>query len=115
MFSDPQEVTVDSVAKSLPAIARGSNASEYMEADGEHQLNISSTYAKRDRSVVKLTHVTTAADPLSAETVNVSTSVYLVVDRAKFGYTITELDDLVQALTLWLTSANVAKVLGGES
>jgi hypothetical protein len=115
MFSDPQTVTVDTVAKTLPAVVRGESQSKYLEADGEHQLDISSTYSKRDRSVVKLTHKKTAADPLSAETVNVSTSIYLVMDRPKFGYDIADIDDLVQALTLWLTTANVGKVLGGES
>lgn len=115
MLTDPQSVTVNSVAKTLPAIERGKYTSTYREADSEHELVISSSYAKRDRSVVRLNHTKTATDPLSAETVNVSASAYLVIDRQKFGYTSTEIDYLVQALCDWLTNANVTSVLGGES
>lgn len=115
MLSDPQSVTIDAVAKSMPAIERGKFRSLYREATGDHELVISSTFSKRDRSAVKLTATSTAADPFSAETVEVSASVYLVMDRPKFGFTATEVDDLVQGLCTWLSTANVTAVIGGES
>lgn len=115
MLSDPQSVTVNTVAKTLPAVDRGRLTSTYRESTGEHELVISSTLGKRDRSVVRLNHTKTASDPLSAETVNVTASAYLVIDRQKFGYTSAEIDHIVQALTAWLTTSNVTAVLGGES
>lgn len=115
MLADPQSVTVATVAKTLPAIDRGRFTSTYREAGGEHELIISTNFAKRDRSVIRLNHTKTASDPLTAETVNVSASVYMVIDRSKFGYSDSELDDLVQALCDYSVTATVEKVVAGES
>jgi len=41
MFADPQSVTVNSVAQSLPAIAREANASVYQKDDATYKLTIS--------------------------------------------------------------------------
>lgn len=115
MLTDPQSVTVNTVAKSMPAVNRGNYASTYRESGGEHTLSVASTFGKRDRSVVKLTAAKEATDPFTALTVDVSSSVYLVMDRPKFGYSEAEVDYLVQALATWLSSANTLAVLGGES
>lgn len=42
-------------------------------------------------------------------------SAFTVIDAPPTGFTNTELGDIVQALVAWSTSANIAKVLGGES
>lgn len=115
MFSDPQSVTVNLVAKSLPLTSREGMVSVYSEDTGEHILRVSHQEASRDRRVVRLDHEKIAADPLTAVNATVSTSVYIVIDEPKWGYTDTEIDYLVQGLTGWLTTANVLKVLGGES
>lgn len=115
MFADPQSVTVNAVAKTLPLTSREGMESIYTESTGEHQLKVSHQLASRNRRVVRLDHEKVAADPLTAVNATVSTSVYIVIDEPLWGYTDAEVNYLVQALTLWLSSANVLKVLGGES
>lgn len=115
MFADPQSVTVDTVAKTLPRVSSTGNSSAYREATGEHQLTISSTFNKRYRSMVRLDHAKIAEDPITAVNTEVGAGIYLVMDRPKFGYTTDEITSLAAALTAWCTEANLARVLGGES
>lgn len=117
MFSDPQTVTVNSVAQTLPAISREPMKSTYREDVGEYELVIShQETAKRNRRTVRLNRVKLTSDPfIPAQNVEVSHSVYLVIDTPLAGYSVTELDDDIAGLVGWLTSANVVKVLGGES
>lgn len=115
MFADPQSVTVNAVAKTLPLTSRQGAVSQYTESTGEHQLVVSHQSGARDRRVVRLNHEKIAADPLTAQNATVSVSMYLVIDEPPWGYTDTEVKDLVLGLTGWLSSANVLKVLGGES
>lgn len=117
MFTDPQTVTVNAVAQVLAAISRETQKSTYREDVGEYELVIShQENAKRDRRVVRLNRVKTTTDPfIPANNVEVSHSIYLVIDAPVAGFTMTELKDDALGLTAWLTSANVLKVLGGES
>lgn len=115
MFADPQSVTVNAVAQSLAAVGREELASTYRKDDGSYQLVISHQEKSRNRRTVRLSHRKIAADPLSADNVEYSMSTYLVIDVPPVGYTNTEIKDIVLGLTGWLTSANVLKVLGGES
>jgi len=109
-------VTVNGVAQSLPRTTSGSNQSEYTTADGLYKLKISSSYGKRNRRVVRLEQSKVAADPFaSGLNKQYSMSTFLVIDTPPTGYTNTELGYIIQALVAWLSSANVAKVLGGES
>lgn len=119
MLADPQSLTINAVANSLPAISRGVNQSSYQKDDANVKLDISHTYAKRIRRQVKASLSKIAADPLvSAQSIKYSMSAYLVVDVPVTGFTVTEAKYLVDALTAWLTAssgANTTKVLGGES
>jgi hypothetical protein len=105
------------VAQTLAAISREPMASKYREDVGEYELVIShQENAKRNRRVVRLNRRKVTADPfIPAQNVEVSHSVYLVIDAPIAGFTAAELEDDVLGLGAWLTSANVAKVLGGES
>jgi len=100
----------------MPRTTPGSNQSEYTTADGTYKLKISSSYGKRNRRVVRLEANKVAADPFaSGINKSYSMSTFLVIDTPPTGYTNTELGYIIQSLVGWLTSANVAKVLGGES
>jgi hypothetical protein len=55
-----------------------------------------------------------AADPLTSVNEYKNLGVYLVIDEPEYGFTDTEIDYVVQALTAWLTTANVTKVCGNE-
>lgn len=117
MFADPQTVTVNSVAQSLPAISRGSESSLYRKDDGAYQLVVSHQFkATRNRFTVRLNAEKIAADPLASANNQVySTSVYLVMDKPVVGYTNTEIQQIASALVAWCSAANLAKVLGGET
>lgn len=116
MFADPQSITVNAVAQSLPAIERNGNDSTYQKDDGTYQLVIGRQYGKRKRFTVRINTNKIAADPLSsANNLVYSASAYLVVDAPTIGYTNAELRDFALALTSWATSANLLRVLGGET
>lgn len=115
-FADPQSVTINSEAQSLPRVAIGSSDATYRKADGTVQLRISHQSNKgRVRRMVRLDQTIIAADPLTAENDYQKAGVYLVIDEPEVGFTDTQLDYLVDSLIAWLSSANIAKVLGSET
>lgn len=116
MFADPQSVTVNAVAKSLPAIRRDDTSSSYRMDTGDYTLKVTHREANRNRRTVQLDFQKIAADPF-APSVNqkFTGSIIFTVDAPVTGFTNVELKDTSLALVGWLTSANVLKVLGGES
>nr|UJQ85662.1 MAG: hypothetical protein 2 [Leviviridae sp.] len=119
MLADPQSVTINAVAQSLPAIARGVNVSSYQKDDGTVKLSISHQYGKRIRRTARLDFSKIVADPLvPAQNQKVSMSTYLVIDQPITGLTIAEIKQVVDGLTAYLTASTGAKVtsiVGGES
>nr|QDH88512.1 MAG: hypothetical protein H3Rhizo37260_000002 [Leviviridae sp.] len=119
MFSDPQSVTINSVANTLPRVSVNGSSSTYQKDDGNVKLSVSSAYGKRTRRTARIDFRKTAADPLfPAQNVAYSMSTYIVADVPNVGFTITEQKQIVDALTAWLsasTGANTTKLLGGES
>lgn len=116
MFSDPQSVTVNAVAQSLPATERNGGSSLYKKDDDSLKLTIGHQYGKRNRFTVRLDAQKTAPDPLVAANNQLYTaSVYLVMDKPLVGYSNAEVRDIATALSAWATSANLLKVLGGET
>lgn len=118
-LADPQSVTVNGSAQTLPRTSVGPNASTYTTADGTVQLSVSSTYGKRIRHTVRVTSNKIAADPLvSGVNLRVSASAYLVWDGPQAGFSAAEQKELVLAVATWLsanTGANATKFVGGEN
>lgn len=116
MFADPQSVTVNAVAKSLPAIRREDTSSTYRMDTGDYSLRITHREANRNRRTVQLDFQKIAADPFTPSVNQKFTgSIIFTIDVPTTGFTNSEIKDNSLALTAWLTSANVLKVLGGES
>lgn len=116
MYTDPQSVTINAVPVSLPRVSVGDANATYRSADETVQMRISHQAVKsRKRRMVRVDQTKVAADPISAVNVMQKAGIYLVVDEPSFGFTDAELDYLVDALIAWLSSANIAKLLGGES
>lgn len=114
-FTDPQNITVNTVSKSLPLVKSEGYASEYKTADEAYQMRISHQESKgRTRRMVRLDNRVVATDPLTAVSEYKTAGVYIVVDEPEYGFSDTELEYIIQALCDWLTSANIAKVLGNE-
>jgi len=117
-FADPQTVTINAIANTLPRTSSGQNAGVFTKDDATVKLGVSHTYGKRTRRTARVDHQKYAADPLISST-NVlrSMSAYIVVDVPIQGYTIAEQQQIVAGLTKWLTDtsgSNVTKLLGGE-
>lgn len=116
MLTDPQSVTINAVATSLPRTSMGNTQNVYTSADGNTSMTTKqSSTAKRFRREVRLSQQKIAADPISAVNAMSGVSVYFVVDEPRNGvFTDAEIGYLIDALKAWLTSTNYNKVLGGE-
>lgn len=118
-FADPQSVTINAVANSLPRVSSGVNSGAFKKDDGNVTLEVSHQYGKRTRRAIKLSHRKIAVDPLiSSQSIQYSMSTTLVIDTPVTGYTVAEAKQVVDALVAYLTAATGARVtqlLGGEN
>lgn len=120
MFADPQTLTVNSVAKSMPAISRNGTSSIYQTADGVYRMRIShDIQAKKERHLVEVIRQEIAADPYSELQLDAQLKVQLVIDNpTRSLISDTEIVYVVNAFAAWMTassSAAITKVLGNES
>lgn len=120
MFSDPQSLTINAVATSLPRVAVEGSSATYLDATGNLTLSVSHARKRRKRSVIRVDQKKIAADPLIADrNAESSMSVYLVLDAPLNGaFTNTEQGYLVASLTKFLTDTSGAattKLVAGES
>lgn len=113
-FSDPTSITINTVAESFAEIERSPSYAVYRTSDQEFELRISRTNGTRNRHLVKITRKKIAPDPIDATNAEVSFSAHMVMDVPEWGYTSTEVSDVVTGLASFLSAANVAKVLAGE-
>lgn len=119
MFPDPQSVTINGTANTLPRTGSGNNSGVFRKDDGTVAMSISHQYGKRTRRQIRIDHKKVAADPLvSAQNLEYSMSMYIVVDVPPVGYTPTEVKQIWDGFLANLaasTAANTVKFLGGES
>jgi hypothetical protein len=118
-FADPQSVTINAVAQSMPRISSGSNSGVFQKDDATVKLSVSHSYGSRTRRVIRLDHAKVAADPFLASTnARYTMAAYLVVDVPTVGYTVVEQKQIVDALTAYLSASSGARatqLLGGEN
>ena len=115
MFSEPQTVTIATVAKPLPRVSFGDRKGIFEDALG-NRLSFSHTFGRRNRHIVRLDNTMKAADPLlDGVSREYSMSVQLIVDIPPVGFSNTQQVDIAKALADYCTAANLAKVIGGES
>lgn len=117
MFTDPQSVTVNAVAKSMPKVESTGKQSTYISADGNFTMKISHQVVAggRIRSLVRVDQRAVVADPLTAANDYETLSCYMVIERPEFGFSATEVNYLVAALEGWIDSTSVGKLFGLES
>lgn len=115
MLADPQSVTINAVATSLPRTSNGATQNVYTSGDGNVVMTVKQNVtASRFRREIRISQTKIAADPISTLNKSVGASVYIVVDEPKIGFSDAELGYLIDSLKAWATSANYNKVLGGE-
>ncbi len=118
MFADPQTVTYSAAAKSLPAISRGEDSSEYKLNDTGvvFDLVMSHQFKARNRVNVRLRRDAYASDPLvPTSNILASATASFTLDFPNVGYTAVDVQNLGNALVAYLTSANVLKLINGET
>jgi hypothetical protein len=117
MFADPQSITVNTVAQSLPAVSRAPDASVYRKDNGDYSLSIQKQRTRnRRRYAIRVDARKIAPDPLaSSNNVEYTSTVILSMNAPFVGYTNAEIKDLALALSAWATSANLLRVLGDET
>lgn len=118
-LADPQSVTINAIANSLPRIPGQPNSGAFQKDDGNLKLSVSHAYGKRTRRQIRIDLSKIAADPLiSAQNIKYSMSAYLVIDAPITGFSITEQKQLIEGFLAWMTASSAAKlvqVLGGEA
>lgn len=115
MFADPQSITVNAVAQSLPRIQVNPTSSVYQKSDGTRRLTISQDSSKgRRRSLFRHDVTVVAADPVSAVNVSKTMSIYIVIDKPDFGFNQTTVEQEVAGTLAALTTAAVDKLYAGE-
>lgn len=116
MFADPQSVTVNAVAQSLPRTGTDLVQGRYAKSDRTYSLAISHSSGRRLQHRARLDNNKIVVDPLASDrNLPVSMSVYIVVDVPPTGYTNTEIAQQVIALADWLkASTNTDRLVGGE-
>lgn len=116
MLTDPQSVTINGAATSLPLTNTSPTKRSYTSADGKTRLDVSQLQTKtRFRREFRLSQVKIALDPLTATNNEVSASVIIAVDEPKVGFSDAELGYLIDSVKAAFTSSTYTKILGGES
>lgn len=117
MFTDPQTLTVNGVATTLPRTGseNPTRTGSFKTADGTFEFTVSQNKtANRFRREVRLTQKLVAPDPISAVNKEVSASCIIVIDEPRWGFTDVQLGHLSSALVAWFTAARRDQLLGGE-
>lgn len=115
-LADPQTVVISGASTPLPRTGLALDQGSFGDATGQFDLTVLHSSARRTRHTTKLKKSVVVADPLiPSQNQNVTYSAHIVVDIPKNGVSTTDALALANALVAWATSANLTKVIGGES
>jgi hypothetical protein len=117
MFSDPQSITVNAVAQSMPRIETNGKKSVYQKNDGTFTLTISHQPASGDRvrSMWRIDQKAIVPDPLTAVNDYETLSIYFVIDRPLVGFTTTQVEQLWAGIEGAIDNTVIDKLYGQES
>jgi len=119
-YTDPQAITVDGTAHSLPRVLTGTTVGKFVSADAVRELTIDPRgSAKRRRNVGRFYTKRNVLDPLgSGLSTQVQSMVSITIDRPSSGVTDAEVEKDLLGLIAWLTAntnANLKKLVAGEN
>lgn len=120
MFSDPQTITINSVAKVLARVETNGRQSIYQNSDQTYTLTISHRFTKskgRERvsSVARLDQRALVTDPVTSVTDYDTMSEWHVFERPVYGFTVTQMQQQAAGFFSFLDATVIAKIFGGES
>lgn len=118
MLADPQSITIDGAAISLPRTLTGTR--EGLFATQNTRLSVETTAKNaRVRTVARVEQSKVTADPLVASTnVLVQDSVAITINRPSSGFSDDDVLKQVVGFLNWLTAstnANLKKIIAGEN
>lgn len=119
-FADPQIITVNAVAQTMPRVSSGLGTGSFVTNDSNFRLEVAHSYSKRARHTIVFKQRKIAADPLiSANNVEFNQSVRVTFDGPlNQGFTVAEQKLLWDGFATWFAATSGAKVtqlLGGEN
>jgi hypothetical protein len=119
MFTDPQSVTINAVAISLPRTSAGVATGAFQSADGYVRESVAHAYGKRTRRTWRIQHSKVVPDPLvPAQNTPYSMTFYVVADVPTVGYSVAEQKQVIDGFIAQLNASSgalITKFLGGES
>lgn len=115
-LADPQTVTINAVATPLARVGQGMSEGQFKDASGEYSFTVSHSANSRYRHSVQLRWDDIVSNPLvPSQNMAVFASAGFTINAPKNGLSNTEVGYIANALSAWLTPANVAKLITGES
>lgn len=118
-LSDPQSITINAVAVSLPRTSSSVDQGKFTSNDSLVQETISHQYGKRNRHLFRVDHSKVAADPFQTDVnAKYSMSFYVVADVPPVGYTVVEQKQVIDGFLAQLNASSgalITKLLGGEN
>lgn len=116
MFTDPQSITVNAVAQSMPRVETNGRRSVYRKSDETFTLTIAHTNSKdRVRSMARVDQKAIVPDPLTAVNDYETLTYYGVLDRPLAGFTSTQCEQLIAGHKAWMDATTIGKLFGQES
>jgi hypothetical protein len=117
MFADPQSVTVNAVAKSLPRTGSSDSSGTFKTADGLYSLSIkhSTTKQRVNHNAQLRNDVITSSVYFPDQNVPVSASASISINAPIAGLDAATIGYIANAIVAWATPTNVAKLIGEES
>lgn len=116
-FADPQSITINAVANSLPRTS-GDPQGIFTKDDGTLRLTVSHQLVKnRNKRMLRVDHSKIAPDVFTSDNIRHNFGVWIAVDTPAEGYTIAEQKQIVDGLLAYLSASSGAKItqlLGGE-
>lgn len=118
MLADPQSITIDGDAITLPRVLTGTREGKFETFNAGISVETTAKNS-RIRTVARFDQTKVTADPLVSTTnVVVNDSIALTINRPASGFSDDEVLKQVVGFIAWLTAgtnANLKKVIGGEN
>lgn len=118
-YTDPQTLTIATVATTFPRVLTGTTVGSFITADAKGELTIDPRgTAKRRRNVARLYLKKNVTDPVTGLVSEQGYMVSVTFDRPLSGITDVDLVDAITALNTWgsaSTNANFKKLAAGEN
>jgi len=117
MLTDPQTITVNSVAKTMPRTKVGDKTAAYANSDETFGLDVVHAVRKNGdvQSTVRFVQRKIVTNPLDSTNDWDSAVISLMIIRPAYGFSATEIDQLITGFKTWLTTAMVTSLYGQES